>query len=350
MFVMLTVAFLGANAVSRAGPVWQLRGIQLDDVKETTVEKNISLPDSTRSNGTMVAHVYLVAEGKEADPHSGNRDSLLMHVSTPLTRYIRLLPQNARRNLLVSKGAGLGAGGQEDGRELSIVSHWKPVLHIEVVEDRNEYPFGAVPADLPLSYVQTPDWPYLPMIQINELGIQKKHLVPIEASEGRDGDSGERKEGNMPLKISFRRVHLGLFRIGRTMAESLRTMSMPDSPFRMSEMEVDNLRQLFFETEPRLLAATMFASIMHLLFDFLAFKSDISHWRDKETMEGVSKTSVTLAAVGHVIAVFYLWDKRKETSSLVIGGAIVAATGKNMVDNQEKFCSSKGRRIRRKNF
>jgi len=45
---------------------------------------------------------------------------------------------------------------------------------------------------------------------------------------------------------------------------------------------------MYLETDKILLAVTMIVSLLHTVFEFLAFKNDISFWNNKESMEGIS--------------------------------------------------------------
>ena len=45
------------------------------------------------------------------------------------------------------------------------------------------------------------------------------------------------------------------------------------------DKDVDDLRRLITDTNVWLLAVTILASVLHLLFEFLAFQSDIAFWR-----------------------------------------------------------------------
>jgi hypothetical protein len=70
------------------------------------------------------------------------------------------------------------------------------------------------------------------------------------------------------------------------------------------------------ETSPVLLALTLFVSIMHMIFDALAFKNDISFWRNKKSMEGLSLQSLIMNAGSQSIIFLYLMDN--DTSHLIL--------------------------------
>lgn len=45
---------------------------------------------------------------------------------------------------------------------------------------------------------------------------------------------------------------------------------------------------MYIETDKILLGVTMIVSLLHTVFEMLAFKNDIAFWNNKETMEGIS--------------------------------------------------------------
>ena len=52
--------------------------------------------------------------------------------------------------------------------------------------------------------------------------------------------------------------------------------------------EPDNIRRMLTETSPWLLLVTFLVTILHTLFDILAFRSDVMFWRSRKNMEGLS--------------------------------------------------------------
>jgi hypothetical protein len=60
----------------------------------------------------------------------------------------------------------------------------------------------------------------------------------------------------------------------------------------------------------------MIVSVLHSLFECLAFKNDIQFWRGKESMEGISVKSLYLNIGMQIVITMYLLDN--ETSMLVL--------------------------------
>ena len=94
-------------------------------------------------------------------------------------------------------------------------------------------------------------------------------------------------------------------------------MGTPDS-------EMEEVRRMFAETDSRLLVVTVVVSIVHLLFDVLAFGHDIRFWRGLKSTKGVSVRTIGIGLVMEVIVFLYLWDSG--TSVLVlftVGGSVL---------------------------
>lgn len=73
--------------------------------------------------------------------------------------------------------------------------------------------------------------------------------------------------------------------------------------------------RLITETSLQLLGLTMLASMLHLLFEFLAFQSDISFWRDNRSLAGLSTRTLVTDLISQVIVFLFLLDR--EASLLV---------------------------------
>lgn len=85
--------------------------------------------------------------------------------------------------------------------------------------------------------------------------------------------------------------------------------------------EIDELKRMFVETNPILLFTTMIVSIAHTVLEALAFKNDISHWRNIKSIEGVSVRSMVWRIVMELVILLYLFDN--ETSLMItIGNAV----------------------------
>jgi hypothetical protein len=56
----------------------------------------------------------------------------------------------------------------------------------------------------------------------------------------------------------------------------------------METIDLDEMKRMWIETDKILLTVTMVVSVLHSVFEILAFKNDISFWNSKDSMEGIS--------------------------------------------------------------
>lgn len=59
----------------------------------------------------------------------------------------------------------------------------------------------------------------------------------------------------------------------------------------------------------------MFVSVLHMIFEFLAFQSDIQFWRGKDSVEGISIRSLYMELLMQIVVQLYFQDN--ETSFLI---------------------------------
>ena len=85
--------------------------------------------------------------------------------------------------------------------------------------------------------------------------------------------------------------------------------------FGFSENDIDEVRRLIADTKTWLLAVTMLASVLHLLFEFLAFKSDVDFWKNNKSLRGLSARSVVVDLISQIVVLAYLVD---QGSSLLV--------------------------------
>ena len=68
----------------------------------------------------------------------------------------------------------------------------------------------------------------------------------------------------------------------------------------MNDGEPDELKRVLTEGNPYFLALTMFVSMLHSVFDALAFKNDIGFWKGKQDVAGLSVRTIGFNAVCQV--------------------------------------------------
>lgn len=78
----------------------------------------------------------------------------------------------------------------------------------------------------------------------------------------------------------------------------------------------DVIKNMLLDTNPYLLALTGVVSVLHTVFDMLAFKNDISFFKNKKSMVGISLRSMVINMLFSLVILLYLADN--ETSFMVL--------------------------------
>uniref|UniRef100_I2CSD6 Uncharacterized protein n=1 Tax=Nannochloropsis gaditana (strain CCMP526) TaxID=1093141 RepID=I2CSD6_NANGC len=76
------------------------------------------------------------------------------------------------------------------------------------------------------------------------------------------------------------------------------------------------MKRMFLETNPFLLVLTMVVSALHMLFDMLAFKNDVSFWKQNKSLEGLSLRTIVVNTFFQCVIFLYLLDN--DTSWMIL--------------------------------
>merc|ERR1712173_342729 len=82
------------------------------------------------------------------------------------------------------------------------------------------------------------------------------------------------------------------------------------------EGDTDMFVRILTDNNPWFLGLTMIVTMLHSLFDCLAFKNDVQFWNTKKDMTGLSIRTVFLNCFFQVVIFLYLLDN--ETSYMIL--------------------------------
>lgn len=260
---------------------------------------NVSLPMKTRKNGTLYGMVFVHQAGM-----SPWQDPRQVHLVTQLTTY--MLPKPPEVSLIT--GQELPRQEQKppggDGEVDRPVAHWRSRLTLNMVTDNFMFDREAIPSDVHRYmrvYQSGKRFVYLPLLFIDELSNRVKDLVEINSSTT-----------ELSLTISYDTITLGKLRFWIHMQDAVYSLQQ----FGFTEKDADEIKGIFVDTNLYFLALTFFVAAFHLLFDFLAFKNDISFWKQKKSMVGMSSKAVLWRCFSTLVIFLYLLDE--QTSLLVL--------------------------------
>ena len=120
----------------------------------------------------------------------------------------------------------------------------------------------------------------------------------------------------LPFYMTFSPTSFFNFQTVQTLDDAFTTQSEAGG---MGSAELDELKRVLSETSWWLLGGTFAISMLHVLFEFLAFSSDVSNWRTKKAMVGVSARTIVANVVSQIIILLYLFDNTEKTSWMILG-------------------------------
>ncbi|GBP41438.1 Cleft lip and palate transmembrane protein 1 homolog [Eumeta japonica] len=272
-----------------------------------TYHTNITPSHSLKHNGSIYLHVYLVKSGNSPDPR--DKELYAGHFATyskkVLNKYKKLYYQKTH-NLLT----GQTEKSEEEVRKAEtvkneIVSHWHPNLTINLVTDQTNWMQGSVPPPLDEFIYFLPDGKYYkPAVFLNDYWNMMRDYVPIN-------------ETTETLELHLTYQPLSLFKWQLYTAQAMRDKLSMFSALGGEEQdeEQDTVKELLLDTSPYLLALTITVSILHSIFELLAFKNDIQFWNNRQSLEGLSVRSVFFNVFQSTIVLLYVLDN--ETNVMV---------------------------------
>ncbi|KAJ8769169.1 hypothetical protein K2173_000944 [Erythroxylum novogranatense] len=296
---------------------------------ETNIPYAVWVPESTRSlslkyypaealkhNGSFYAHVFFARSGFPVDPNDPEYHPVNAYGKThPIVTYLPKSKADKRRSLLGnSEGSEQDIvsqmidDGQIDSKDDPVewVSYWKPNVTINLVDDFTRYPLNGVPPNIaPYLNVEPTTGNYFPSIFFNEFWLLRDKLIPINETVT-----------ELPLNLEVGPISMTKWQLFQQIDQSFQIHRTYGS---MLEGEGDELKRVFLEGNPYLLGITMIVSLLHSVFDFLAFKNDIQFWNKNKSMEGLSAKSVVVNFICQLIVFLYLLDN--DTSWMILASS-----------------------------
>ncbi|GMH10373.1 hypothetical protein Nepgr_012214 [Nepenthes gracilis] len=274
--------------------------------------------ESLKHNGSLYAHVFFAHSGFSPDPNDPEYQPLASFgKSNPVVTYFPKSKLDKKRSLLGStknsnEGETLSEGDEDtqadskDDGPAEWISYWKQNITINLVDDFTRYSRNAVPQNIaPYLNIEPTTGNYYPMIFFNEFWLLKDKLIPINDTAT-----------ELPLHLEVGPISMTKWQIFLQIDQSFQMHRHYGS---MLEGEADELKRVFLEGNPYLLVITMVVSLLHSVFDMLAFKNDIQFWRKNKSMEGLSAKSVIVSFICQLIVFLYLLDH--DTSWMIIASS-----------------------------
>ncbi|KAG1673885.1 Cleft lip and palate transmembrane protein 1-like protein [Nymphon striatum] len=277
--------------------VWKVKDLNYKD--ELKKELSIPIPSFTRKNGSLYCHIFVtsyISSLPSSNIQQLLTDDFTMRNVAPLTKY---LPREDATFKLLGEGNSIET--EENKSYSDPVSHWRTQLDINLMVDEFRFFRKAIPGEIYHLLRITPTGQYLPLLFIDNLEDRQKNYNVINDTTV-----------EADIRIRYSPISLGKLRLWVQIEQSMETLKA----LGFSEKDTDEVKGIFVDTNFYLLMLTFIVAALHMLFDFLAFKNDISFWRSKKSMVGLSMRVVVWRCISQIIIFFYLMDSK--TSMLVL--------------------------------
>ncbi|KAI8853876.1 cleft lip and palate transmembrane protein 1-domain-containing protein [Chytridium lagenaria] len=299
--------------------VWKQTDLVYGNVKDVrTGSTTVDFSKDVQNNGTLYAHLYLTERGKSPNPRASSYvEEQTIYSRKLISRYYKK-KKNIKKKKLVGDKKEEEAVELEKEEEVSsfylipeldyisdiIVIAGRTVRrsahHFLLVEQFNHHSrpeFNPIPAALPPAVmnrvnVYKDGLHYKPIFEVDDFWLMSDNLQPINHTT---------PSGNLTLFFP---------------AKFEENFKMQNAMMGVEQKETDEIKRMFLETNPILLALTVFVSLLHSVFDFLAFKNDIAFWQNKKDLDGMSFRSILLNVGFQAIIFLYLLDN--ETSWMIL--------------------------------
>lgn len=264
------------------------------------------------NNGSVYLHAFVTRTGESPDPKAPNyaKNGHMGHQQHQLNKF-KKLRVNRNYNLLASEKEKLEHELKHANLKDTIVSHWHPNLTVNLVVDQTNWAQGSVPPPLD-EYVKFVDGgkTYLPILFVNDYWNLQREYFPVNETTP-----------ELELHLTFQ--PLGMFKWQLYAAKQMKNKwagnvlgdLMAASQPEESDEDQDSLKETLLDTNIYLLGITVAVSVLHSVFELLAFKNDIQFWNNRKSLEGLSVRSVFFGVFQSLVILLYVLDN--ETNFMI---------------------------------
>lgn len=300
------------NAAGSLQPTISIKNMKIGIGGAKTAEYTYRPSAEAKNNGSVLVHSVYTPHGASPNPTAPTfESSLTWGFTKQLNLYLPKLAGKSGVNLLSGKNA-TDVDGLDDQVAVNttqeIISYLKPNVTISFVDDFSKVPSHQIPPHMMniINVIPGKNM-YTPHIYFNDFWLLRDYLIPLNETVT------EQTITFIVEPIASWKAHL--------MAQMDNSFKLQEQWGMSSSSEADEVKRIFLEGNPIFLGLTVSVSMLHSVFDVLAFKNDIGFWKDNKSMKGLSARSIIINAVCQLIICLYLFDN--ETSTVVLISSFV---------------------------
>ena len=290
------------------------------------IHTTIPLPQNVQRNGTLWAHFFVGQSGSTLDPMLPEYDSAkAYHFLKPLSQHLSKKKAIKTRSLLgvfSDKNETEATEQPIDTEASSMVSYYHPNITFSFVPDAGVITWPTYhPALRQYVRLESSDardssgqngW-YYPILYPNTFWQLKDHMMELNETVE-----------TVSLNMELSNVQHWKFSMFASIDEGMKQTARKAASGQMAPngdgSEFEEFKRIILESNTYLLATTGVVTLLHTVFEMLAFKNDVSHWRNKKDNVGTSFRTILANVVMQVIIFLYLLDNNENTSWMILLG------------------------------
>ncbi|RVD88182.1 uncharacterized protein DFL_002377 [Arthrobotrys flagrans] len=294
--------------------VFHAENYKMDDFSENRgISTTVKFSDKVQHNGTLWAVIYVHKHG------------ITDHDASNSFAQYKLLTRFMPKRKVVKVKKLLGGNKEEEVEEEvepepqtegpTVGTYWHPNVTINMVGNTGPQQYPNMHPAMRQHYSLERDgardlygknsWFY-PVVFVNDFWLLKEHMMPIN-------DTVKTQD----LHINVYNIPNWKFSIYASMDQAFKIQAQQNNA---QGAELEEVKRILIDTNIYLLSTTVIVSLLHTVFEMLAFKSDISHFRNKKDNVGVSFRTILGNVIMQFIIFLYLIDNSDGTSWMILFG------------------------------
>ncbi|KAG2418820.1 hypothetical protein HFD88_001921 [Aspergillus terreus] len=285
------------------------------------IETTIKVPKEAQVNGTLWAHFFVGLSGHQLDPTAKDYSSdNAIHFFRPLNQYLPKKKVKKLKNLLSSSEEA--EEEEEDSiPDVSIASFYHPNFTVSVIPDSGVQKYRQIhPAVRKHMQLETSGardasgqngW-YYPIVFLNTFWQLRSQMIELNSTVD-----------TVPLRLTLNNLQNWKFSMMASVDDSAKQTARQaafgqSTPGGGDGSEFEMVKEVLLNTNIYLLGTTGVVTILHMVFETLAFKNDISHWRKKKDVVGTSVRTILANVFMQTVIFLYLMDNSENTSWMIL--------------------------------
>lgn len=326
MYISSSIAMPPLDSMPTESLLIEEKNFKFGDYSQNReINTEFKVPKDVQHNATLLAHFYVAQSGSVLDPQKpGYSTEKAYHFIRPLTQYQPKKKIAKTRNLLSDMPERAEVETEEEKAQPKIVaSYYHSNFSISLIPDAGTLAYANLHPG-PRKYITLEatgardatgmnGW-YYPIVFTNTFWQLKKHMIEINDTVT-----------TLPLHVKLNNLAHWKFNIFAAVDENLNANAQAAAAGQSTTgggdgSEIEMFKEILIDSNSYLLALTAVVSIFHMIFEMLAFKNDVQHWRKKKDNVGTSVRTIIANVFMQAVILLYLIDNNENTSYMILFG------------------------------